>query len=217
MPRRKFWGVDSAAEVTNDLYHCVTGHYGVPRYWGRYLRTVQGAAAGLSGREIQLLHGKEIKIAPIYGGLQSATGYRNGKVTAHNAVYHARKHGIPKDTFIFANIEKNIAVDEAWIRGWVDAMFPIGYRPGLYCTPNRERFDKAYCAAVSKDGKVAEQTVIWSQEPTPGVTKKTKAPKYNPAKPSCKANVWLWKYGENAPNCPVDTDLMDSRLLNNLF
>ncbi|HET7577658.1 MAG TPA: glycoside hydrolase domain-containing protein [Bacillales bacterium] len=216
MPRRTVWGVDSARRVTNNLYQCVVDNYGSPRFWGRYLQSIEGQTVELTQQEVRFLHNKGIKILPIYL-FQGATGYRHGKVIAHNAVFTARRLGIPKGTFLFADLERGMSVDEAWIRGYVDAMFPAGFRPGIYCDPTRSDFNRAYCTAVRNNSKVADQVVIWSQEPTPGVTKKRNAPKYNPAKPSCKANVWGWQYGENAPECPIDTNLIDSRLLNNLY
>lgn len=217
MPRRKIWGVDSSKKVTENLYQCVAHHYGTPGFWGRYLQTVSGSAEGLTRQEIHFLQNKGLKVIPIFSNFGGATGYRNGKVTAQNAVFHAHRLGIPKDTFLFANIEKEYDVDEAWIRGWVDSMYTSGFRQGLYCDPRRSALNQAYCSAVSKDSKVAEQTVIWSQEPTTGVTMKTNAPSFNPGKPNCKANVWIWQYGENAPDCQVDTNLLDNRLMDYLL
>ncbi|HEU5138427.1 MAG TPA: glycoside hydrolase domain-containing protein [Bacillales bacterium] len=216
MPRRTIWGVDSAEKVTSNLYNCVVDHYGTPRYWGRYLQTIVDETVGMTKQEIQFLHEKGIKIIPIFM-FDRATGYRHGRVIAHNALAQARRLGVPKGTYVFANIEKDDDVDEAWIRGWVDAMFPSGYRPGLYCNPDQRDFNRAYCEAVRNNDKVADQTVIWSRRPTPGVTKKRNAPNYNPAKPSCSANVWLWQYGRTAPECRINTDLADARLLKNLF
>ncbi|HET7627659.1 MAG TPA: glycoside hydrolase domain-containing protein [Bacillales bacterium] len=217
MPARKLWGVDSAARVTTESYRCVVNEYGKPVYWGRYLQTVPGFADGLTTEEIRLIHSRGVKILPIYSNFRSAVGYRTGRVTARNAIYHASRLGIPKDTFLFANIEKGFNVNGDWIRGWVDALYTSGFRPGIYSAPDRAAFNEAYCNAVENDEKVAEQTVLWSQEPTPGTTAKNEAPPFRPAVPSCRANVWIWQYGENAPNCPIDTNLLDPRVLNHLF
>lgn len=211
MPR-EIWGVDSAARVTKQLYSCVARNFGKPKYWGRYLTTVPDVSDGLTQQEIKFLHNNDIKIVPIYNNFRDAVGYRNGRVTAINATYQARKLGVPAGTFIFANIEKFFNVDESWIRGWTDALYSSGYRPGLYADPSTEKFNRAYCTAVSNEAKVGTQVVIWSQEPTPGVTKKSKAPSYQPIAPPCIANVWAWQYGENAEECPIDTDLMEPKL-----
>jgi hypothetical protein len=214
---KEIWGVDSAARVTSDLYSCVVKNFGKPRYWGRYLTTIPDVSDGLTQQEVRYLHSNNVKIVPIYNNFNAAVGYRSGRVTAINATYQARKLGVPTGTFIFANIEKFFDVDESWIRGWVDAMIPSGFRPGIYADPSTTKFNRAYCTAVSTEAKVGEQVVIWSQEPTPGVTKKANAPAYKPVTPPCIANVWAWQYGENAEECPIDTNLMEPRLFQALW
>lgn len=214
---RELWGVDSAAPVTEDFYQCVISNFGIPNYWGRYLSTVPNVADGLTEEEINFLHQRGIKLLPIYNDFNSAAGYRNGQVVAANALFHARRLGFPEGTFLFANTEKDFNIDEAWIRGWVDIMYPSGYRPGIYADPSSANFNDAYCTAASNNKEVSNQLVIWSQEPTPGTTSKADAPRFAPAKPTCSANVWAWQYGENAPECPVDTNLMDQRLFERLW
>ncbi|MFD2680335.1 glycoside hydrolase domain-containing protein [Bacillus seohaeanensis] len=211
MPK-EIWGVDSAAKVTDKLYSCVVDNFGKPKYWGRYLSTVQNASDGLTNEEVGFLHEKNVKILLIYNNFSAAVGNRNGRVAALNATHHARRLGVPDGTFIFANIEKFFDVDEAWIRGWVNALYTSGYRPGIYADPSKANFNKAYCTAVSNEAKIGEQVVIWSQEPTPGATTKAKAPTYKPISPPCIAHVWAWQYGENAKTCPIDTNLMEPKL-----
>ncbi|WP_205599184.1 glycoside hydrolase domain-containing protein [Oceanobacillus halotolerans] len=213
----KIWGVDSAASVTSELYTCTVQNFGKPSYWGRYLTTVENVSDGLTKEEVNLLHENGVKILPIYNAYTRATGYRNGRVATANAIFHARRIGIPEGTFIFANTEKSFDIDEGWIRGWVDAMYPSGYRPGIYGSPDTDTFNQAYCTAVANDEQVSQQAVIWSEEPTPGVTKKNNAPTFNPLEPNCTSNVWAWQYGENADACPIDTNLMDSRLFQALW
>ncbi|MFD2043612.1 glycoside hydrolase domain-containing protein [Ornithinibacillus salinisoli] len=211
------WGVDSATAVNQELFSCVVNNFGKPRFWGRYLSTVPNVSGGLTEQEVGLLHGNNVKILPIYNDYNAAVGYREGRVAASNAVYHARRLGIPKDIFLFANTERFFDIDEAWIRGWVDAIFPSGYRPGIYADPTTSSFNESYCAAVRNNAHVRSQVVIWSQEPTPGSTPANQSPAYNPTKPTCEANVWGWQYGENAETCPIDTNLIDTRLFNNLW
>ena len=76
---------------------------------------------------------------------------------------------------------------------------------------------KAYCEAVSQDQMVATQAILWSAEPDPGVSKAQFAPKFNPAKVPCEANVWIWQYGRDSKICPIDTNLADSRLFEMLY
>lgn len=207
-----YWGVDSASAVTKDLYDCVLKNFGKPSYWGRYLVTNPGAAIGLTREEAQLLHHSGTKVLPIYSKFAQATGYREGKMIAQNAIYQARRLGIPDGKVVFANLERYFEIDEAWIRGYVDGIYPSGYKPGLYFDPVEGSFSAAYCAAVGNDKKVATQVVLWSAEPESGVTKARNAPSFRPKKPPCKGNVWGWQYGRDSDVCPIDTNLINSQL-----
>ncbi|NGQ97336.1 DUF1906 domain-containing protein [Brevibacillus sp. SYP-B805] len=211
------WGVDSAAPVTGELYDCVLRQYGKPKVWGRYLTTVPNAAEGITGDEIRLLHRQGVKILPIYSNFRDATGYARGQVTARNTIYHALRLRIPKGVYLFANVERFFAVDEAWIRGWVDTFYPSGYKPGIYCDPVEGGFSAAYCLAVNRENRVASQTVLWSAKPEPGVSREENAPPYRPAKPPCSSNVYGWQYGRDSRTCPIDTNLFDQRLVNQLW
>lgn len=214
---RTLWGVDSAVQVTDELYRCVTRNFGIPKFWGRYLTRVPNVNDGLTKEEIASIHRKGAKVLPIYNAFRQATGYREGTVAASNTIYNLQLLGFPTGTFAFGNIEHFFEVDEAWIRGWVDRFYTSGYRPGLYHDPVRGEFHAAYCQAVANHPRVGDQLVLWSAEPEPGASKEKDAPKYNPAKPNCKANVWLWQYGRDAQDCPIDTNLMDPKLFNNLW
>jgi hypothetical protein len=214
---RTIWGVDSAAKVTEQTFYCVQNELGYPKFWGRYLTDVPNVSDGLTREEITLLRNHGVKVLPIYNAFREAVGYANGQVAARNAVFHARRLGIPKNKALFANIEDFFAVDEAWIRAWVETLYPTDYRPGIYADPTKGDFAQAYCEAAKRNNQVAVQTMIWSSAPRPGTTKEQKAPKYQPAAPNCKANVWIWQYGRDAKVCPVDTNLADRRLLEFLY
>ena len=207
------WGVDSASPVNEQLLHCVRTNYGHPRFWGRYIKTVPGAAEGLSKREIAFLRQHGIKILPIYSNFREATGYRHGQITAQNAIFNAKLLRIPRNVVIFANVERFFDVDEAWIRGWVNKFYTSDYKPGLYHDPTKGGFSASFCKAAAGDEKVRIQSVLWSAEPEPGVTKKKDAPAYKPVSPPCSANVWAWQYGRDSTVCPIDTNLISPRLV----
>ncbi|MEB3102880.1 glycoside hydrolase domain-containing protein [Ferviditalea candida] len=213
----QLWGVDSAARVSASSYQCVVGNFGAPVFWGRYLKTVSGYADGLTRSEADFLHGKGIKILPIYSDFRIATGYDKGRIIARNAVYHAKMLDVPSDVFLFANIEKFFSVDDAWIRGWVETLYPSGYRPGFYHDPVERNFSSAYCKASSAQPLVRTQSVLWSAAPLPGPTTKAEAPTFKPSAPPCASNVWLWQYGKDAAPCSIDTNLMDPRVLQHLW
>ncbi|MGD9677700.1 MAG: glycoside hydrolase domain-containing protein [Vulcanibacillus sp.] len=211
------WGVDSAQKVTDELINCVNTNYGKPFFWGRYLTTVKNVSDGLNFTEIKLIHQRNIKIMPIYNDFKTAVGYKNGQLVARNSIFNAGRLGIPKGTFIFVNIEDFFKVDEAWIRGLVDTFYSSNYRPGLYCYPKTGEFSSAFCEATKNSERVRIQTVLWSAEPTPGISKEKDAPKYNPASPPCETNSWAWQYGRDSKVCPIDTNLIDYRVYDNLW
>lgn len=217
MLARYAWGVDSAATVTEDLYNCVTKNFGTPKYWGRYLTNVPNVSEGLTKEEIAFIRSKGMKVLPIYNVFSDATGYEKGQIAARNAVFNARRLGIPKNVALFANVERFFAVDEEWIRGWVESIYPTGYRPGIYNDSTEGGFSEAYCTAIQKSNLVAAQAILWSAEPEYGITKERNAPKFRPVTPGCKSNVWLWQYGRDAKECPIDTNLADQKALGYLY
>lgn len=215
---RTAWGVDSAARVTEDIYQCVLSNYGKPDFWGRYLTTVPGASDGLTKEEAQFLRQNGVRILPIYNDFRSATTYRNGEIQATNAIFHARRLNIPTGAIIFANIENFFTVDEAWLRGWVDTFYPSGYRPGFYHDPEEGEFPQAFCEAARANERVFSQTILWTRKPEIGITTRQNMPRtFQPQKLPCPANIWAWQYGRDAPNCPIDTNLIDSRLYEYLW
>lgn len=214
---KQLWGVDSAATANESTYQCVISNYGKPKYWGRYLVTVQNAAEGLTATEVTFLHQRGIKVLPIYSAFTTATGYSRGQINARNAIFHAKRLHIPKDVVIFANVERFFSVDAEWIKGWVDTVYPSGYRPGFYHDPTEGNFNNAYCVASSQSDKVRRQAILWSAEPAPGVTTEAEAPKFNPIHPNCEANVWGWQYGRDSQTCPIDTNLITNKLYRHLW
>ncbi|MFC0270697.1 glycoside hydrolase domain-containing protein [Metabacillus herbersteinensis] len=214
---RKVWGVDSTNKVNPELYNCVTKKLGTPKFWGRYLTEIQNVSSGLTKMEISYIRSKGMKVLPIYNVLSNAVGYEQAQVAGRNAVFHARRLGIPNNIALFASIENFFQVDAAWVRGWVETIYPTGYRPGFYHDPVEGNFANAYCEAVQQNNEVANQGILWSAEPETGVCSERKAPKYKPATPNCNGNVWVWQYGRDAVTCPVDTNLADERVLAYLY
>lgn len=211
------WGVDSATIANESLYDCVVSNFGKPKFWGRYLVTVPNAADGLSPQEVSFLHNHGIKIMPIYSAFSQAKGYMQGQIQARNAIFHARRLGIPKNVVLFANVERFFPVDEGWIRGWVDAIYPSGYRPGFYHDPVEGDFQAAFCLSTKQSTRVKEQAILWSAQPEIGVSSEPKAPEFSPSIVNCEGNVWGWQYGRDAQECPIDTNVVTENLFKYLW
>jgi hypothetical protein len=211
---RYIWGVDSAQAVTDELYQCVVNNFSFPNYWGRYLSTVAGASDGLTQEEINFLKQKGVRILPIYNNFRRAVGYDFGAIAANNAIFHARRLGMEEGKVLIANVERFFEVDEAWIRGWVNTILPSGYRSGIYHDPTEGNFSAAYCEAIKNDPAVRNQVILLSAEPQKQPTGVKNAPRFNPVTPPCKANVWAWQYARDTEQCPIDTNLISSKLFN---
>ncbi|NEU30222.1 DUF1906 domain-containing protein [bacterium LRH843] len=210
------WGVDSAARVTEELYNCVEKNFGKPDFWGRYLSDVSNVSDGLTTSEVPFIRDKGMKLLPIFNKFNSAIGAREGSVAARNAIFKARSLGVNEGSFIFAKVEHFFDVEADWISAWVDTMVDSPYQPGFYADVDKGLFNDEYCKAAASSKQVREQAVIWSTEPGPGVTKKSRFPLYRPSRPTCDANVWAWQYGRDAKECQINTVLIEQHLFKTL-
>ena len=211
------WGVDTASSVDQAFLQCVKKNYGAPTVFGRYLETKGDVSVGLTKEEVVLLHQQGIKILPIFNHFKEAVGYDRGVAEAKEAIAYAQKLGIPKGVAIFADIEPTYPVDEAFIRGWVDTLASSPYKPGIYgvLTPD-SKLSTAYQAAASKNKNLQTQTILWSSNPDPGVTAKNKAPAFQPGAPK-NITISIWQYGIDGKSCNIDTNLIQSTVLDQLW
>ncbi|EKN69093.1 hypothetical protein BABA_11706 [Neobacillus bataviensis LMG 21833] len=211
------WGIDTASKIDQAFLQCVKDNYGEPAVFGRYLETKEGISMGLTKEEAALLHEQGAKILPIFNHFTDATGYENGVTEAKEAISYAQKLGIPEGVALFADIEPKYPVDEAFIRGWVETLLASPYKPGIYgiLTPD-SKLSAAYQAAVSKNKQLQDQTILWSSNPDPGVTPKDQAPAFEPGAPE-NVNVSIWQYGIDGKTCNIDTNLIQSSVLEALW
>lgn len=211
------WGVDSAVNVTEELFQCVLQNFGYPGFWGRYLVRVQGLSEGLAKPEISFIHNKGIKLLPIYNSIQEAKGYYRGRAAANNAAFYAQNLSIPKGIPIFADIEPHFQIDDEWIQGWTDEIILSGYKSGIYNFPVTGGFNTAFCNAVKENKQIKTLNILWSAEPELEPSGLLDAPDYKPAGPVCGGNVWAWQYSRKVTSCPIDTNLAGSELVNILW
>lgn len=212
-PPEFVWGVDSASPLNQAFLQCVKDNYGNPVAFGRYLETKEGVSSGLTPEEVALLHQQGIKIIPIYNHFTNATTYENGVAEAKAAIAYAQEIGIPEGVAIFADIEPTYPVDEAFIRGWVEAFLESTYKPGIYGVFTADStLTASYQAAVTNNQEVGNNTIIWSSNPDPGVTPQAEAPAFQPGAPE-NIPVTIWQYGIDGETCNIDTNLINSNFL----
>jgi hypothetical protein len=216
-PPQLLWGVDTASKLDQAFLQCVIDNYGTPSVFGRYLETKEGVSTGLTPDEVELLHQQGIKIIPIYNHFTNATVYENGAQEAQEAIAYAQQIGIPEGKAIFADIEPTYPVDEAFIRGWVDTLLGSPYKPGIYGVfTNDSTLTAAYQAAITVNQNVQTQTIIWSSNPDLGVTPQVNAPEFQPGAPA-NVPVSIWQYGIDGEACNIDTNLIQSTILDFLW
>lgn len=211
------WGIDSAENVTEDLFQCVIRNFGYPRFWGRYLVRVPGISEGLTIEEISFIRSKGVKLLPIYNSFQTAKGYGQGRTAGNNAVFHARELEIPRGIPLFANVEQFFNIDDEWIQGWTEAIGTSGYISGIYNDPVTGGFNQAFCNAVRENESVKMLNILWSAQPELEPSGPRNIPNYNPKSPDCGGNVWIWQYSRKVTQCPIDTNIAYSSLVNILL
>lgn len=216
-PPQILWGVDTASPLDQAFLQCVVDNFGKPAVFGRYLETKEGVSTGLTPEEVELLHQQGIKIIPIYNHFTNATTYESGVQEAQAAIAYAQQIGIPEGKAIFADIEPTYPVDEAFIHGWVETLLGSPYKPGIYGVfTNESALTAAYQAAIAANQNVQSQTIIWSSNPDPGVTPQTNAPEFQPGAPE-NVPVSIWQYGIDGETCNIDTNLIQSNILDFLW
>jgi hypothetical protein len=211
------WGLDTASPVDPAFIQCVAENYGKPAVFGRYLETKEGVSSGLTVDEAAFLHNQGIKIIPIFNHFTDATTYEQGLTEAEEAIAYAENLGIPQGIAIFADIEPGYPVDEAFIRGWVDTLLDSPYHPGIYGVFRSDSdVTTAYQAAAANSQTVADETIIWSSNPEPGITTQADAPAFEPDAPE-NIIISIWQYGIDGQTCNIDTNLIKTDILDYLW
>ncbi len=211
------WGVDSASIVEEDFYACIRDNFGEPAAFGRYLGTKEGVSFGLSSEEVAFLHERDIKIIPIYNHFTDARGYENAVAEAEVAIAYAQEIGIPEGVYIYADIEPSYPVDSAFLLGWYETIKASSYNVGYYgiFAPG-ENLSAAYEEFLTNIEDPSGISIWHSSSPYIGVTSKQNAPEFQPEVPEF-VPVQIWQYGIDAETCNIDTNLIQSSLLDSLW
>ncbi len=224
---RILWGVDSCKSFTQDggassgLYPQVAAQLGAPDFWGRYLTNT--VCPGISSAEAAAAHAKQMGILPIYNdyNCSNVSGYDTGRQYGAAAVAAARAIGIPQGVALAIDIEPPgdacpgaANVDGAFIQGWYDGVMALGYVPAYYGNGGQgSAFANAYCAAVTSRPEVANNSHLWTFEPSLwGGYSKTNPPNWGLAyNTQCPEHGTAWQYMLSAGSTPdVDHDLLTS-------
>ena len=119
---------------------------------GQIFNSSSYASEGLTKEELSFIKGKGTKIILIHNNFQNATGAEQGRTAAINAIFHAKRLGVPNGKVLFANIEKFFEVYSEWIKAWVERIYTTYDRSGFYHDPVNGPFNQAFCQAVQENG-----------------------------------------------------------------
>jgi len=214
------WGIDTASIVDATFYACVRDNYGEPAYVGRYLETKEGVSYGIQPEEVELLHGKGVKILPIYNHFTDATTYERGVAEAEQAIAMAREAGIPEGVAIFADVEPNYPVDPDFLRGWTETMAASPYVPGLYgviVEASESGVRSSYLSFAWHYPELAGELAVWTSDVDFGISTKANAPAAYEPEAEAITTVDVWQYGIDAETCNIDTNLMRKEFMQYLW
>jgi Domain of unknown function (DUF1906) len=214
-PTRILWGVDSCKSL-DGLMGTVSGRFGTPDFWGRYLTNT--VCPGISNAEISIAAGNHMGILPIYNAYNcsNVVGYDTGKGYADAATGAAADLGIPQGRAIAIDIEPPgdacpgaVNVDQGFVQGWYDGVTAAGYVPTYYGNgTGGSEFASAWCAAVSAQPALATGAYLWSFQPSLlGSFTSSNAPGYAPNQTGCPGNMAAWQYQiDSSMSGPSDVD-----------
>jgi hypothetical protein len=218
---RTLWGVDSCKSFTSGIYPQVASQLGIPDFWGRYLTNT--VCPGISGDEIAAAHTLGMGILPIYDdyNCSNVVGYDTGRQYGAEAVAAARSLGIPQGVALVIDIEPPGDacpgagdVDGGFIQGWYDGVSAANYVPAYYGNGGvGTAFANAYCDAVNSRPEVANNSQLWTYEPSLwGPYSKNNLPDGSLAyNTHCPEHGSAWQYMLSAGSTPdVDHDLLSS-------
>ena len=218
---RLLWGVDSCKKFTDGIYPQVANGLGMPDFWGRYLTNT--VCPGIGVDEVSAARTLHMGILPIFNDFNcsAVSGYDTGRQYAASAVAAARSLGIPNGVALVIDIEPPgdacpgaANVDGGFIQGWYDGVIGGNYTPAYYGNGGiGSAFANAYCAAVADRPEVANNSQLWTYEPSLwGGYSKSNVPDWGLAyNTHCPENGSAWQYMLSAGSTPdVDHDLVGS-------
>ena len=193
------YGVNSAVPATTKLsngytlFDWVMRQNGFPAFWGRPI----SGKNKVSAEEIELLHSKNCKLAPIFDDLtENGIATPNGTKDALRAAAAARELGIPahKGITLFVAIPSDWAISHNWMISFAAALNQQGYLPGFMANTDSSKnfnFGRHCSHFVRATGKFGYYGAsFWATEP-----KQSDVPtKWAPYCPSAltpeKINFW---------------------------
>lgn len=205
---RLLFGVDSNVRSDTvlqnniDLFEWVIRNKVYPNFWGR---NMVGENA-LTAEEIDFLHGKVCKIAPIYESFEEKNTEEQGSDLAVTVVRKAKELETSKGTAIFLDIDENESPTRDFMRGYAKKMMESGYIPAFRAnTDAKYGFDREFSRGMQTDREIFAECLVWATAPTVKeydritTTHLIHPDNWRPFAPSGlhRKEISVWQYGKN--------------------
>ena len=212
---RLLFGVDSKIQANDllqnniDEFEWVVRNKLYPNFWGRYI----AGENCLTKKEIDFLHDKGCKIAPMYKTSSVKETEDQGKMVAKQIDLIAFDLNIPEGTAIFLEIGDTETVTRDFMLGFAKVMLAEGYIPAFKAnTDAKYAFDREFSRGMQSDKEIFDKCLIWAVSPTlteyerVTTTHLIHPDNWIPFAPSGtkRKNIAVWQYGKHCH--PINDD-----------
>lgn len=219
------FGVDSKTQAFDllqnniDLFDWVVRNKIHPDFWGRNIN----GQNSLTKEEINFIHNKGCKIAPIYVAYDETKTSEHGSIIAKKALIAAMELGIPKNSAIFLEIFDDKAITSDCMLSYASAIANDGYIPAFKAnTDAKYNFDREYSRCLREYSELFKNSLVWATSPTlPDYEGMTTSHLiypdiWKPFAPSgiTRNDIAIWQYGKDCHPINNDSDVATSFNLN---
>lgn len=163
------FGVDSKVRADNYLqnnlteFEWVTRNKLYPIFWAR---NIVGDNC-LTNEEIDFLHGKACRIAPMYISSATKETEEQGIVDARESIGYARGLGIPINTAIFLEIDEAENATTDYMKGYIKTILLEGFTPAFKANTDASvcSFDREFSRGMQTDKELFDMCLIWAVAP----------------------------------------------------
>lgn len=165
---RLLFGVDSKIPADDLLQNNLTEFEWVkrnkvyPNFWGR---NIVGDGA-LTKDEIDFLHSRGCKIAPVFSTADAKKTEEQGLIDAKRVDILALELGIPQGTAIFLEISDNEDATAEYMKGFAEGMGYGGFVAGFKAnTDAAYSFDRQFSRGMQLDSALFSKCLVWAVAP----------------------------------------------------
>lgn len=205
---RLLFGVDSHVQADDllqnnlSMFEWATRNKLYPNFWGRNL-TGENC---LTREEIDFLHDKGCKIAPIFTAPQMKDSEEHGEEAGAAAVAAAQALAIPAGTAIFMELAAAEELVKDFLRGYANVLLRAGYTPGFMANTDAAfGFDREFSRGMQVDKDVFDKCLVWATAPSlkeydrVTTTHLIHPDNWTPFAPSgiTRNDIAVWQYGKD--------------------